>query len=147
MAHEGLRIGRERRVLAEQDQHVARIPEQHPHRQHEQDRGPHRLADGPPHVAHAVRAAAALARDHRRRRRHHPHPEYEAEHVQVHAQRRRGERVRANAAEQDHVGRMNQGLRQIGQHHRRGQQRGRLGFAAPRVRGRGAPQHARGSMR
>jgi hypothetical protein len=119
------------RILTHGTQYRLGMPEERPHRQHQQEGRPHRLAHRSADIAHAVGSSAPLAGDHRRCRGHQAHAEDQAEDIQVHAQRRGRQRVRAHPAEQHDVGGMDERLGQVGQDHGRGERQGGLCLGPP----------------
>ena len=118
------------------------VPEDQPEGHADRGRRPQRLADGAAHVADAVAAHAELLRHHRRGRHDQAHAEDQEGDEQVHAELRGGKGPRPDPAEQEHVGRLDQRLADIGEDERPGERRRRANLVAPGGGGRCRPGRA-----
>jgi hypothetical protein len=123
--HRGMHIalGRadQHRVLVQEPEHRDDVPEHGPGRQAERERHPEALADRPPRLAHRMPPAAEIVRHHRRGRGHDPDREQQQHEADVDPEHARRQRLGAEPAEHQDVGRLDRDLAQIGQHDRQAQ--------------------------
>ena len=109
-------VAAQHRLAGDQVQDRLGVPEQQPDRDHHRHRRPQRLPDGAAHIADVMRSLPERAGDHRRGGDHQADAEDHAGVEQIDAERARRQRLRPDPAEQHHVGRRDQRLREVGQH-------------------------------